>query len=512
MRPAIAYGESLPVASATSRLRGRYSLPTLALVVAFGAWSDAATLFASPYAMGADGYYYVLQVNELLNSGRLYFPTQTPLILYALAGVTRLTGDPVVSAKIFGVVLHAALSLGIFAVVAGATRSRWLGVAGSALAVLSGAHLYMVVEYLKQLGALVFLIWGGWCAARALSTRGKAWAAASAAFLLAASFSHRSALALTLVFVALFGLARLVTAESAGRSRRLLAVALLLILWCAPAVVASQVLITLPNWLSTEVLTAPRWPFSSAAALEQLILLVAASVALALILLGRGRAREWAAAPAVFAFALLGLLVVVNPFLNYSEAMSLSWRLSCLAYIEVAVLVPALIWLTGCNRKAVILVAAFVLPLLIASRGHSRPFSLKPEYVAARAAHIKRLPLYRQRLGPDALVISPHGEQFAVTYALGVPSQQRLPEDGKPRAIYWLLHSTPPKFLLPSMLIITKDGAYTQTVIAADADVRRQLESLSDAEREWMLSNNPHLNELPSNRSPAQAPPEADRP
>lgn len=42
MRPAIAYGEPLPLASATSRLLGRYSLPALALVIAFGAWSDAA--------------------------------------------------------------------------------------------------------------------------------------------------------------------------------------------------------------------------------------------------------------------------------------------------------------------------------------------------------------------------------------------------------------------------------------------------------------------------------------
>lgn len=484
----------------------------LALVVTFGAWSDAATLLASPYAMGADGYYYVLQVNELLNSGRLYFPTQAPLVLYALAGVTRLTGDPVISAKLFGVALHAALSLGIFAVVAGATRSRWLGVAGSALAVLLGAHLYMVVEYLKQLGALAFLIWGGWCAARTLSTRRKGWAVAAAALILAACLSHRSAPALALAFVALFGLARFATAESAGRNRRLVALALVLILLCSPAVVASQALITLPEWLVAEVRAAPRWPFSRAAALEQLILLAAAPVALALILLGKGRARGWAAAPAVFAFALLGLVVAANPFLDYSEAMSISWRLSCLAYVEVAVLVPAVIWLPGRSRKAVILVAAFVLPLVIASRGHSRPFSLRPEYIAARAAHMKRLPLYRQRLEPGALVISPHGEQFAVAYALGVPSQQRLPEDGKPRAIYWLLHSTPPRFLLPSMLAIMKDGAYTQTVIAGDADVRRQLESLSDSEREWLLSNNPHLNELPSSRPPAQMSPEAQRP
>jgi hypothetical protein len=122
--------------------------------------------------------------------------------------------------------------------------------------------------------------------------------------------------------------------------------------------------------------------------------------------------------------------------------------------------------------------------------------------VAARAAHLKRLPLYRDRLAPDALVISPHGEQFIVTYALGVPAQQKWPEGGKPKTIYWLLHSVPSKFLLPSMLVVMRDGTVTQTILALDADVRQQLERLSNEERQRLVSVNPQLKELPTHQGP----------
>lgn len=496
MRADIAYTVSLPVASTPSKLKARWELIALSAVVAVGAWLDAAALFASPYAVGADGYYYVLQVNELLSKGQFYFPTHTPLVLYVLAGVSGLTGDPVGSIKVISLVLHAALCMGIFALVVETTRSRWLGVAGSALAVISGAHLYMVAEYLKQLGAFVFLIWAGWCAMRALRARSKGWALLSAFLLLAASLSHRSAPALALVFTALVLVARFLAPGSVGRGYRLVVLTLLLLLWCSPILIASQPFVSLPEWLRSELLVTPEPPFSSAAALEQLIVIVATLATLALIFLGEGGPGGKIPVTVLGAFALLSLLVTVNPFLDYSQPMGLSWRLSTLAYIQAAVLVPGLIWLTGRSRRATLLIAAFVLPLIIATRSHSRPFSLRPEYVVARASLLKRLPLYRQRLGPNALVISPHGEQFVVTYALGVPSQQKWPEDSRSRAIYWLLHSVPPDVLRPSMLVIMKDGIVTQTIIAADADVRQQLERLPDAEQKWLLSNNPHLNEL----------------
>ena len=37
------------------------------------AWRDAAALLKYPVAVGVDGYYYVLQVKQLLNTGHLHF-------------------------------------------------------------------------------------------------------------------------------------------------------------------------------------------------------------------------------------------------------------------------------------------------------------------------------------------------------------------------------------------------------------------------------------------------------
>lgn len=46
---------------------------------------DYSLLFQTHVATGIDGYYYILQIDSLLNIRRLYFPTNTPLILYFLA-------------------------------------------------------------------------------------------------------------------------------------------------------------------------------------------------------------------------------------------------------------------------------------------------------------------------------------------------------------------------------------------------------------------------------------------
>lgn len=499
-------GDALPVASESPWSGARWSLPALLLVVAAGAWSDAAILFSSPHAMGADGYYYVLQINELLTRGHFYFPTRTPLVLYVLSGISYITGDPVASVKVAGVVLHSLLCLGVFALVAAATRSLWLGVVGGSLVVVSGVHLYMTVEFINQLGALTLLVWGAWCAVRAFHTRARSWALLSLVFFAAASLSHRSAPVLALGVTALAVLTHLLRAEAANGRYRLAALSALLLLWCAPALLASQPFISLPGWARAELLSLPRMPLSKAAAVEQIILLILAPATLALTFLRKRGPRDGVTTLALGAVALWAMLVTINPFLDYGRATGLAWRLSVLAYVQVAILVPGLIWLTDRHQKATLLLAAFVLPLVVGSRVNTRPFSLQPEYVAARAAHLQRLPLYRRQLEADALVISPHGEQFVVTYALGIPSQQRWPEDGGSRTVYWLLHNVPPNFLQPSMLVILKESEGLQTVLAKDADAIRQLRTLQPAEQKWLLAKNPALNEELIRRATAQKP------
>src|SRR3712207_3880454 len=110
---------------------------TLLAALALGLARDAYLLFSFPVAVGTDGYYYVLQVRELLTGGRLYFPSDTPLVFYILALLGGLTGDPVVAVKAGALAFHLLLCLGVYALVSSVTRNEWLGALGGAVAAVS---------------------------------------------------------------------------------------------------------------------------------------------------------------------------------------------------------------------------------------------------------------------------------------------------------------------------------------------------------------------------------------
>ncbi len=498
MMSATTSSDSSPSPSSRSAWRqSGWGLLVLLIVLESSAWRDAAALFKYPFAVGVDGYYYILQIDALQNHGRFYFSTHTPLVLYALTVVSYFTGNSVLAVKISSIALHLVLCLGIFAIIASATRSLWLGVLGSVLAVASGAHFYMIAEYVSNLGALAFLSWGGWCVIRAFQTRSKLWIILSLACLVAASFSHRSAFAIALVIAVSAILVRsLITTELSGRRRRFAAAATVLFLWCAPAILALQPFIQLPSWIDRELLIVPRIPISQAAVAEQIILLAISPATLILILLDKVEVQSKIARIVFGSIALWSLLVTINPFLNNKGAMGFTWRLSTLAYLQVAILVPGLIWLIfPLRHEASILIAAFVLPLLIGSARYSRPYGMRPEYLAARAELLRRLPFYRQQLGQSPLVISPHGEQFIVTSTLGIPSQQRWPDDDRYQPIYWLLHHIAPRFLTMPMVVLEKEPEGSYTLLARDDIVQQQLQTLTDVERKRLFADNPHLYE-----------------
>src|SRR5436190_1314 len=133
----------------------RWPLVALASLLLFSAVRDASMLFRYPVAVGADGYYYVLQVNELLNHGRLYFPSNTPLIFCALANAF----------------LHD-----------------------------SGIH--------KELRGVALLIWAGWSAIRASETHDRRWIIFSVALLIGALLSHVSTWGIAFAIVVLVFLLR----------------------------------------------------------------------------------------------------------------------------------------------------------------------------------------------------------------------------------------------------------------------------------------------------------------
>ena len=165
-------------ATAEPRPRWKARVALLA-VLALGLARDAYLLFSFSVAVGTDGYYYVLQVQELITHGRLYFPSDTPLIFYVLALPGILTGDPVVAVKISTLAFHLLLCVGIYALVSAIARNDRLGVLGGSVTALSAMHLYMIVEFIKNLGALTFLVWGAWAAFRCSQTRQARWGVSS---------------------------------------------------------------------------------------------------------------------------------------------------------------------------------------------------------------------------------------------------------------------------------------------------------------------------------------------
>lgn len=76
-----------------------------------------------PVAIGTDSYYYVIQVQSLLESGSLYFKTNFALPLYLLTGFSVLTGDPVAGFRLGSALAVCALALAGIAIVWHGTRN-----------------------------------------------------------------------------------------------------------------------------------------------------------------------------------------------------------------------------------------------------------------------------------------------------------------------------------------------------------------------------------------------------
>jgi hypothetical protein len=436
-------------------------LPLLgaAALILLAAARDAALLLRHPVAVGTDGYYYVLQVNELLTHGRLYYPTNTPLVFYLLAGVNFLTGDTVASVKLGSVAFHALLCFGVYALVSSTTRDRRLGVLGAAVAALSGMHLYMIAEFVKNSAALALLAWGAWGAVRFFRRRRAVWAVLSAVLIIGAALCHKSAWALILAATPLALLSRWLVTHDSGRRYKAAAWAALVVLVVLPWLLAAQPLIELPVWLSGELLARPRWPVSLAEPVgtpEGIVLLAAALLTL-LLLSRRTSLPSGGFRILMGAVAIWSLLVTLNPFLVHDVRNNgVVGRLGHLSYLQDALLLSGLAWLalrSGRGAASALLLA--VLIMLAASVNSAPPKGLRPDFLSGQESLLKALPAERGRLGERPLVLARHGDEFLVTWALGVPAQQKFPQDSAGGAIHWLLRGVPCGSLTSSMSALT---------------------------------------------------------
>ncbi len=457
-------------------------------------WRDAALLRRSPVAAGVDGYYYVLQIDALKHNHRLYFPTRTPLILYYLAAVNYFAKDSVNAVKVGSVLLHFLLSLGIFALLTSSTGNIWVGTLASALAGLSGLHLYMIAEFINVLGALTLLVWSGWFAVRWAQTRSPTWIGLVVVFLAAALFSHQIAIAiLLLVAISLFLFRGLLNSKSQGKLS-LIALLAAVALYFAPAVAKAQAIVDLPEQLRPELTAIPHWPINHNYLPETFMLGVVAVVAL-ILLLGPLRTRAGNVGGAVIGLvAIWSLVVTLNPFLNEANGwMGIVGRLRGLTYLQVAIILPGVIWLTfSAWPKALFYVLAVVPPFAILSALSPLPFGLRSEYLMRREQLARQLPQHSGELSEQSLIIASHGDQFLVTSILRVPSQQLTPESAGHSSVYWLLET--PKFDAPAIdSVVAAEHQTSRTILVEDQALRSYLMSATDAQKRSLVSFNRQL-------------------
>lgn len=484
----------------TSAIRKYLPVFALLIVVGLSAARDAEVVFQHPQAVGVNGYYYVLQVDHIRAHGRDYFSKVTPGVLYLLAGISYLTGDTVVAIKLGAIVLHAALCVGIFLLVSGCLRSGWYGVAGAFLLAISGLHFHFLTEFVSNLGGWSLLVLSAWCALKFADRKKPRWVVASLFLLVLAVFSHRSILPVAGLLLICGALENCLLARERIKAKRIFAILTIAVVWAAPALLAAQQIFPLPESWLRELSIRPRVPLDRYGFPESTLLIVVSISVLAVFLWQRWHHSGNLAETTLATAALFSLVVTLNPFFNPElGSAGVGQRLRFASYIQVAILVPGLIWLLRrVNRKGLIPYAiALVASIMIASVTLPWPTGLRSDYLARRETLIRSLKRVAPELGPSTMVVAPHGDQFVVTAATGLPSQQRPPSQSQFQTVYWLLNDvTDPAFTTRSRLLFkTQSGA---TMLADDVIVREWWKVMSQTKRRKLLEKNPTLKSIQS--------------
>lgn len=475
---------------AAKRVRWQWLAPFLICAISIG--HDARLLWQYPVAVGLDGYYYVLQIDQLREQGSFFFPTLTPLVLYGLTGLSYLLGNTVLSIKVGSLIMHTLLCTGVLLLLKSVTRSFWLGVLGSLITAFSPLHLFMVAEFLKHLGALTFLVWGAWCAHRALETRSSKWTIASLTLLVVALLSHKSTIGILIVLAILVMLFIGTSRPGLKMRYRYAALFLLLLIFVVPGIVAIQPYFEVPAWLRLELSPYPRWPLSGITVHEGFILVFVAPVTLFLLATSRVKPLDHRTLT-LAAVALWSLIITVSPFLNSDPGLrTISGRLGYLAYIQVAILFPGVLWLISrWRRGTAIYAAAVLLPLVALSMRTPLPHGLRPHYLDRRAQLIQSLPTTAGSLGQAPVVIAAHGDQFLITATLGIRSQQRLPDtDYDP--VFWLFDQFECQ-KVPDAIVVIRESGGLCTVLVKDPEVRQLLAGMAETEQRRLFRANPYF-------------------
>jgi hypothetical protein len=364
---------------------------------------DAEVLFRYRVAVGLDGYYYVQQVNNVLATAKPYYPTPAPLVLYLLTTVSHIFGV-IPGIKIASLFMHAFLCLGVYALVSEAFRSRWLGLLAYVIAASSALHFYLVGEFIRETAALAFLAWACYALSKVANVqrRQRVWPLLSALLFLSALFSHVSALLYLCLGFLLWCLLRVLICPISSRMARWLVLVSLLVLCGLPGLLASQRLLTLPEWLASEFLPRPQSPIGGIGWPEKSLAAVAVATYAAAALSRKTYLRNTAAFYTASIVGITCAVLTLNPFLDYSTGtVAIAGRMGNLVHLYLAVLIPATVLsLRGAKLSLTSSFAAIpVIFLLVLGALGPLPRGLSLEYLWDRQQLIAQLPRVRETPG-----------------------------------------------------------------------------------------------------------------
>jgi len=471
----------------------RTYLTLLLLFIGVGTFRDAELLYRHQVAVGDDGYYYVLQVTEIIRNGHLYFSTSSRLFLYLAAAASWLSGEPIPTIKALSLVLHAVLSLGIFSLVRILTDSVGLGLFGGALSQLSSLHLYFIGEFNSNLFGLAALIWAIVLVFRSWdgTTRFR-WVERFLGFLLlfGACLGHKSVAPLLLVVC----LCILIFLALVNGHRSVLPTILLVsLIWASPALLTRFFPRFLPQWAMGSFQFHGMWPVTEFARVERLTLLLASGVFLAVS--GRFDDQKSRRSTGVFGgLAIFSLLMLLNPFFDYTKgSTNFSGRMALLSYIVAAILLPGLTRFFLRTYKLTVRLAALVVTaLFIQSALSPGPFGIRNDYLIRRERLVASLTRSRDELQKYALLMARPGDQYLVTAVLQIPSQAELPKRASGKKLAWLLDLLPRASTDKSTTVLWPQGAFV-TAIVSDASLRTILLTGSARESQELEFENVHL-------------------
>lgn len=458
--------------------------------------SDYFCIFRSKLISGIDAYYYLLQINSITTYGIDYFSIRPAFTILYLTGLSYFLDDPLLAVKLIAVLLHLSLGLALFSITHYLNKSIWFGIVAFAVCIISGLHRYMVVEYISYLGAVSFLAWATFFWIRYFAEDRKLiFAIAGLLSLVIAIGSHKSAVPLILLSSIMVLLSfHLIKAFWDGNKTRVRLV--LLIFFClfiSPAVLSLQPFFILPGLWRFEISAMPQFPATLSTFPELFILFLGSIAIFAAIFVWKLRQEDRLQLIVCMTLAASSVIVSLNPFISSQYGFAnIGGRLRVLAYIQAALIIPCVVWLFQEKLpKIKWIVAAIVVPLMVWSFLNPLPLGAQPDYLARRERLIGGLQTNLPSIGPNSIIVAPHGEQFVVTYVTGIPSQQSFPKDNY-ESVYWLLNLVPTTFLDSSMHVIAKDKVGTNTILVKDGPAFRQ-RLQSPEVRQLLRFGNRHL-------------------